>query len=58
MDAAQNLASVPLTELSDTLLYTEIGAYQAVDLPYGGTAFSMTVVLPKAGTSIRELVAQ
>jgi serpin B len=44
-------------ELSDTLFYTETGAYQAVALPYGGAAFSMTVVLPKAGTSIRELVA-
>jgi serpin B len=50
-------ATVPLMELSDTLFYTETGAYRAVDLPYGGAAFSMTVVLPKAGTSIRELVA-
>jgi serpin B len=48
---------VPLMELRDTLLYAETDSYQAVDLPYGGKAFSMTVLLPKAGASIQELVA-
>ncbi len=48
---------VPLMELNDTLLYAETDSYQAVDLPYGGKAFSMTVLLPKAASSIRELVA-
>lgn len=31
--------------------------YRAADLPYGGEAFSMTVVLPAEGTSLDSLVA-
>jgi serine protease inhibitor len=49
--------TVPLMEITDTLSYAETGTYQAVDLPYGGGAFSLTVVLPKSGTSIPDLVA-
>jgi serpin B len=48
---------VPLMELRDTLPYAETDSYQAVDLPYGGRAFSMTVLLPKANHSVQELVA-
>jgi serpin B len=36
--------------------YAETDAYQAVDLPYGNAAFSMTVLLPKAGHDISEVV--
>ncbi len=50
-------APVPLMQLDDTLLYAETEEYQAVDLPYGGKAFSMTVLLPAATTSISDLVA-
>jgi serine protease inhibitor len=32
--------------------YTETSTYQAVDLPYGNAAFSMTVILPKAGQDV------
>jgi serpin B len=46
-----------MMELTDTLLYTKTDDYQAVDLPYGGRAFSMTVLLPKAPMSIQELVS-
>ena len=49
--------TVPLMELSDTLRYTENELYKAVDLPYGGGAFSMTVLLPQEGRSVQELVA-
>jgi len=49
--------SVPLMELKDTLLYGETNDYQAVDLPYGGKAFSMTVLLPRAGVPMREFLA-
>jgi serine protease inhibitor len=49
-------ASVPLMQLADTLRYAETDRYQAVDLPYGGRAFSMTLVLPKAGHTMEELV--
>ncbi|MGW8265077.1 MAG: serpin family protein [Longimicrobiales bacterium] len=49
--------TVPLMEITDTLPYTETGSYQAVDLPYGGGAFSMTVLLPRGEGSVHELVA-
>jgi serine protease inhibitor len=41
----------------DTTLFVETSAYKAVDLPYGNGAFSMTVVLPAAGTSIESFAA-
>jgi serpin B len=47
---------VPLMELNDTLLYAENQAYEVVDLPYGGRAFSMTVILPRPGTPVGEIV--
>jgi serpin B len=49
-------AQIPLMELEDTLGYTEREGYQAVDLPYGGKAFSMTVLLPREGRSVTDLV--
>ena len=49
--------TLPLMELTDTLLYHETEAYQMVDLPYGGRAFSMTVLLPAPGGSMEDLVA-
>ena len=39
----------------DTISYAESPAWQAVDLPYGNTAFTMTVVLPREGTDIETL---
>ncbi len=48
--------TVPLMELTDTLGYGETDEYQVVDLPYGGRAFSMTVLLPKPGHTVHELV--
>ena len=32
--------------------------YEAVDLPYGGEAFSMTIVVPRESSSLTELVAR
>jgi serpin B len=37
-------------------LYRGIG-FQAIDLPYGAGAFSMTVILPDAGTTVDETLA-
>jgi len=48
--------AVPLMELADTLLYAETQSYQAVDLPYGGKAFSMTLLLPRSNVPIKELI--
>ena len=48
--------SVPLMELADTLPYVETNLVQAVDLPYGGKAFSMTLLMPLPTATIREVV--
>ena len=39
------------------LSYTETPTYQAVDLPYGNTAFTMTVLLPKADVDVETVAA-
>ena len=49
--------SVPLMTLRRELQYQENSRFQAVDLPYGGRAFSMTVLLPRQGVSVDELAA-
>lgn len=41
----------------DTLSYAESATYQAADLPYGNSAFTMTVLLPKTGTDVDALAA-
>ena len=40
-----------------TMSYAETDTYQAVDLPYGDSAFTMTVLLPKPGTDVESLAA-
>ena len=34
------------------MAYAESSTFQAVDLPYGDSAFTMTVILPKPGNSV------
>ena len=46
---------VSLMTLRRELPYQENGRFQAVDLPYGGSAFSMTVLLPLPGVSVDDL---
>jgi serine protease inhibitor len=50
---------VPVTmmERSAPARYGETGGAQVVDLPYGGGAFSMTIVLPPQGRSVDDFVA-
>jgi len=38
--------------------YFETSELQAVDLPYGNTAFSMTILLPKTGHTVNEISAK
>ncbi|MEJ2205845.1 MAG: serpin family protein [Gemmatimonadota bacterium] len=45
-----------LMKLVGGLPYHATERFQAVDLPYGGRAFSMTVLLPTQGVGIEELV--
>ena len=49
--------TVPLMTIRRDLPYQENSRFQAVDLPYGGRAFSMTVLLPRQGVSVDDLVA-
>ena len=49
--------AVPLMTLDGTLPYQENSRFQAVDLPYGGRAFAMTVLLPRQGVSVDTLTA-
>jgi len=49
--------SMKMMRLEATLPYRAGADYQAVDLPYGGQAFSMTVLLPRQGVSLDRLVA-
>lgn len=51
------VSPVSLMELVDTFPYAETQSYQALDLPYGGGAFSMTLLLPKEGLPIEDLVS-
>lgn len=44
--------SVSLMNRTGEMLYAETATYQAVDLSYGNTAFSMTVLLPRAGQDV------
>lgn len=47
--------SVQMMHRLDSLLYAESATYQAADLLYGNTAFTLTVLLPKAGTDVETL---
>jgi serpin B len=40
-----------------TMPYVETNTYQAVDLAYGDSAFTMTVLLPKAGSDVEQVAA-
>ncbi|HVT40565.1 MAG TPA: serpin family protein [Gemmatimonadaceae bacterium] len=48
---------VQLMHRADTLSYAETPNYQAADLPYGNSAFTMTVLLPRAGTDLEAVAA-
>ena len=49
--------TVPLMTLREELPYQENSRFQAVDLPYGGRAFSMTVLVPAPGVGVDDLAA-
>lgn len=54
---ANTLQPMQLMHLISRVSYAETSTYQAVDLPYGDSAFTMTVLLPKTGTDIETLAA-
>ncbi len=49
--------SVPVMFRMDTLAFAQRTGASVVELPYGNTAFVMTLVLPDAGTTPREWLA-
>jgi serpin B len=49
--------SVPMMHQTSQLAYSETDELQAVELPYGRSAYAMTVVLPKPGRTATTLVA-
>lgn len=48
--------SVKMMKQKNDFMYLENELFQAVDLPYGNGAFSMTILLPKSGTNINQLI--
>ncbi len=48
---------VPLMGRDSLYVYLETHRYRAVEVPYGGEAFAMTVVLPAEGTTPAELMS-
>jgi serpin B len=51
------VSSVPLMFQNKDFLYAETDQFQAVDLMYGDSLFSMTILLPKDGNDVNDIVA-
>ena len=49
---------VELMTRTDTLPYHGTDRFDAVDLPYAGGAYSMIVVVPRAGTTVHDLASE
>ncbi|HUE96575.1 MAG TPA: serpin family protein [Longimicrobiaceae bacterium] len=49
---------VQMMSADRTIRYAWAPDFQAVDLPYGNGAFTMTVLLPREGKTVEEIVAQ
>jgi serine protease inhibitor len=56
-NSAGTAQPVQLMHKTGGLEYASTSTYQAVDLPYGDSAFTMTVLLPTSGTSVEALSA-
>ena len=50
-------APIEMMRLTDTVRVAETADLQAIDLPYGGGAYSMTILLPRRGKSVTDLVS-
>ena len=49
--------TVPMMHRDSLILYAETSTYQAVDLSYGDSSFTMTVLLPKPGSDVEAVAA-
>jgi len=52
-----SIATCKLMSQEDTLAYYSDNSLQAIDIPYSDRSFSMTVVMPRAGTSIDQFTS-
>ena len=50
-------APIAMMRRTDTVRVAATADAQVVDLPYGGGAYTMTILLPKEGESLRDVVA-
>ena len=49
--------TVPMMHRDSLTRYAETPTYQAVELPYGDSSFTMTILVPKGGTSVEAVAA-
>jgi serine protease inhibitor len=54
----RDIKKVNMMHLNKKFAYTENDMLQAVELPYGNGSYQMTVLLPKAGKSISEVMKE
>lgn len=50
--------AVPMMSIESDFLATSTDEYSAVELPYGGGAFTMIVVVPRQGLSVDSLISE
>ena len=50
--------TVPMMHITDEFQYTDNDLYQAVKLPYGNGAYLMTVILPREGKTISDVLSK
>lgn len=56
-DESGGQGGAQMMRLNESFAYTETKVFQAVKLPYGNGAFSMTVLLPKKGSKVSDVTA-
>jgi serpin B len=53
-----SIVRVPMMNKDTLFFVSESDLFQAIDLPYGRHGYSMTILLPKEGVTVDQLIAQ